>query len=90
MQSWQKTEERERKWQARFARPGTLGEAMKLASSEMPAATDGHTSQPKRISECAHGGFRSIRTSAPDSEEVKLEEQWADGRGKDDLLVPRW
>lgn len=76
------------KWQAHFGRPGIQGEAIKSVSFISNASS--YTSQPKRTSECAHAGFRSIGTSAPDSDEVKLEEQQAGGRGAGDLLVPQW
>lgn len=62
----------------------------------MPAATDGHTSQPRGEecvgggSESAHAGLRSIRTSARDFDKVRLEEQRADWQGVDDLMVSCW
>lgn len=56
-----------------------------LAASVTPAATDGHTSWPKRALESAHAGLRRTRTSTHDFDKVGLEEQWADWCGADDL-----
>lgn len=58
-----------------------------LASSAMPAATDGHAFRPKRASDSAHVELASIRTSRPDFDKVSLEEQRAGWHGADDLQV---
>lgn len=77
------------KWQPSLGRPGIQGEAIQrqLASSVLPAATRGYTSQPKRASKSVHAGLGNIGTSARDFDKVKLEEQRADWHGAGDLVV---
>lgn len=85
VQSWQKTDEREMKWQPSLGRPRIQGEAIQSVGFIGNAGS--YTPRPKRSSKSVHAGLRNIGTSARDFDKVKLEEQRADWHGAGDLVV---